>query len=172
MGVPEPLELLETFPRCTSMAVCNKRWLKPSRMEAMPTSSFAPSPIKPKRRFLYKDDLPGFSIDSDLEAEKMPISKRRPKEEPKVEKIIPKVKEEEEDSEEEGEPKRKKRGPSPSKKKEADPSKPKRIIIYKDDLPGFEVLPDSDVEEAERKKKKGAKLAKAKAVKEEVPEPE
>jgi len=57
-------------------------------------------------------------------------------------------------------------------RKEADPSKPKRIIIYKDDLPGFEVLPDSDVEEAERKKKKGAKLAKAKAVKEEVPEPE
>merc|ERR1711971_588869 len=171
--VPEPLELLETFPRCTSMAVCNKRWLKPSRMEAMPSSSsslpstFASSPLKPKRRFLYKDDLPGFSIDSDMEAEKMPISKRRPKEEPKVEKIIPKVKEEEEDSEEDGEPKRKKRGPSPSKKKEADPSKPKRIIIYKDDLPGFEVLPDSDAEEAEKKKKKGAKLAKAKVVKEE-----
>ena len=171
--VPEPLELLETFPRCTSMAVCNKRWLKPSRMEAMPSSSlpstFAPSPLKPKRRFLYKDDLPGFSIDSDMEAEKMPISKRRPKEEPKVEKVVPKVKEEEEDSEEdEGEPKRKKRGPSPSKKKEADPSKPKRVIIYKDDLPGFEVLPDSDAEEAEKKKKKGAKLAKAKVVKEEV----
>merc|ERR1712192_380102 len=53
-------------------------------------------------------------------------------------------------------------------KKEADPSKPKRIIIYKDDLPGFEVLPDSDAEEAEKKKKKGAKLAKAKVVKEEV----
>merc|ERR1712192_247421 len=178
--VPEPLELLETFPRCTSMAVCNKRWLKPSRMEAMPSSSslpstFASSPLKPKRRFLYKDDLPGFSIDSDMEAEKMPISKRRPKEEPKVEKIVPKVKveEEEEDSEEdEGEPKRKKRGPSPSKKKEADPSKPKRIIIYKDDLPGFEVLPDSDAEEAEKKKKKGAKLAKAKVVKEEVQEVE
>jgi len=169
--VPEPLELLETFSRCTSMAVCNKRWLKPSRMEALP-STFTPSPLKPKRRFLYKDDLPGFSIDSDMEAEKMPISKRRPKEEPKVEKIIPKVKEEEEDSEEDEEPKRKKRGPSPSKKKEADPSKPKRIIIYKDDLPGFEVLPDSDAEEAERKKKKGAKLAKAKAVKEEVPEVE
>merc|ERR1719458_1772794 len=121
----------------------------------MPSSSlpstFTPSPLKPKRRFLYKDDLPGFSIDSDMEAEKMPISKRRPKEEPKVEKIIPKVKEEEEDSEEDEEPKRKKRGPSPSKKKEADPSKPKRIIIYKDDLPGFEVLPDSDAEEAERK---------------------
>jgi len=148
-------------------------------MEALPSSSlpattFTPSPLKPKRRFLYKDDLPGFSIDSDLEAEKMPISKRRPKEEPKVEKIIPKVPEEEEDSEEEGEPKKKNRGPSPSKsrKKEADPSKPKRIIIYKDDLPGFEVLPDSDVEEAERKKKKGAKLAKAKAVKEEVQEVE
>ena len=174
--VPEPLELLETFPRCTSMAVCNKRWLKPSRMEALSSSlsaTFTSSPLKPKRRFLYKDDLPGFSIDSDLEAEKMPISKRRPKEEPKVEKIIPKVKvEEEEDSEEDGEPKRKKRGPSPSKKKEADPSKPKRIIIYKDDLPGFEVLPDSDVEEAERKKKKGAKLAKAQAKKEEVQEAE
>merc|ERR1719400_2846581 len=145
-------------------------------MEALPSSSlpstFTPSPIKPKRRFLYKDDLPGFSIDSDMEQEKLPISKRRPKEEPKVEKVVPKVKEEEEEFDEEEEPKRKKRGPSPSKKKEADPSKPKRIIIYKDDLPGFEVLPDSDVEEAERKKKKGAKLAKAKAVKEEVPEPE
>merc|ERR1712192_337924 len=57
-------------------------------------------------------------------------------------------------------------------KKEADPSKPKRIIIYKDDLPGFEVLPDSDAEEAEKKKKKGAKLAKAKVVKEEVQEVE
>merc|ERR1712226_958953 len=39
----------------------------------------------------------------------------------------------------------KKRGPSPSKKI-VDPLKPKRIIIYKDDLPGFEVLPDSDAE--------------------------
>merc|ERR1719341_2572924 len=125
-------------------------------MEALP-STFTPSPLKPKRRFLYKDDLPGFSIDSDMEAEKMPISKRRPKEEPKVEKIIPKVKEEEEDSEED-EPKRKKRGPSPSKKKEADPSKPKRIIIYKDDLPGFEALPDSDVElEKLPGKKRGGK---------------
>ena len=169
--VPEPLELLETFPRCTSMAVCNKRWLKPSRMEAMPTSSFAPSPIKPKRRFLYKDDLPGFSIDSDLEQEKMPISKRRPKEEPKVEKFVPVVKEEEV-SEEEEEPKRKKRGPSPTKKKEADLPKPKRIIIYKDDLPGFEVLPDSDVEEAEKKKKKGSKVAKTKAAKDDVQEVE
>ena len=169
--VPEPLELLETFPRCTSMAVCNKRWLKPSRMEAMPTSSFAPSPIKPKRRFLYKDDLPGFSIDSDLEQEKMPISKRRPKEEPKVEKFVPVVKEEEV-SEEEDEPKRKKRGPSPTKKKEADLPKPKRIIIYKDDLPGFEVLPDSDVEEAEKKKKKGSKVAKTKTAKDDVQEVE
>ena len=169
--VPEPLELLETFPRCTSMAVCNKRWLKPSRMEAMPTSSFAPSPIKPKRRFLYKDDLPGFSIDSDLEQEKMPISKRRPKEEPKVEKFVPVVKEEEV-SEEEDEPKRKKRGPSPTKKKEADLPKPKRIIIYKDDLPGFEVLPDSDVEEAEKKKKKGSKVVKTKTAKDDVQEVE
>merc|ERR1711879_1072865 len=91
--------------------------------------------------------------------------------EPKVEKVVPKVKEEEEEFDEE-EPKRKKRGPSPSKKKEADPSKPKRVIIYKDDLPGFEVLPDSDVEEAEKKKKKGVKLAKVKAMKEEVQEVE
>merc|ERR1712013_444632 len=141
------------------------------RMEAMPTSSFAPSPIKPKRRFLYKDDLPGFSIDSNLEQEKMPISKRRPKEEPKVEKFVPVVKEEEV-SEEEDEPKRKKRGPSPTKKKEADLPKPKRIIIYKDDLPGFEVLPDSDVEEAEKKKKKGFKVAKTKAAKDDVQEVE
>merc|ERR1712012_812531 len=185
--VPEPLELLETFPRCTSMAVCNKRWLKPSRMEAMPTSSFAPSPIKPKRRFLYKDDLPGFSIDSDLEQEKMPISKRRKKEAdlPKPKRIIiykddlpgfevlP-------DSDVEEAEKKKKKGSKVAKTKAAkddvqevekpkpknpeaasktdDAPKPKRIIIYKDDLPGFEALPDSDVESEKLPgKKRGGK---------------
>jgi len=135
------------------MGVCNKRWLKPSKMEPVVVPAAVPqtvaSPAKPKRRFIYKDDLPGFSIDSDMEAEKLPVSKRRPKEdtkeesrvkaEDKVEKCDP----ESEDEEQEQKPK--KRGPSPSKKV-SDPSKPKRIIIYKDDLPGFEVLPDSDVE--------------------------
>lgn len=144
--VPEPLELVDTFPSCTSMALANKRWLKPSKLDVLASQAPTPSPIKPKRRFLYKDDLPGFSMDSDMEQEKMPVSKRKPKEEPKEEKKPKKpVKEEEEESEEEEKPKPKKRGPSPSKKT-ADPSKPKRIIIYKDDLPGFEVLPDSDVE--------------------------
>ena len=129
--VPEPLELVDTFPSCTSMALANKRWLKPSKLDVLASQAPTPSPIKPKRRFLYKDDLPGFSIDSDMEQEKMPVSKRKPKEEPKEEKKPKKpVKEEEEESEEEEKPKPKKRGPSPSKKT-ADPSKPKRIIIYK-----------------------------------------
>merc|ERR1711971_981025 len=34
---------------------------------------------------------------------------------------------------------------------------PKRIIIYKDDLPGFEALPDSDVDEKVPGKKRGGK---------------
>ena len=84
----EPLELLDTYKACTSMAVCNKRWLKPSKAEPSSlagshTSSVNPSPFKPKRKFIYKDDLPGFSLDSDMEQEKMPVSKRRPKEEVK-----------------------------------------------------------------------------------------
>ena len=39
-----------------------------------------------------------------------------------------------------------------------DAPKPKRIIIYKDDLPGFEALPDSDVESEKLPgKKRGGK---------------
>lgn len=173
----DPLDLLETYSRCTSMAVCNKRWLKPSKPSKPETTTTAvisqqpavPSPVKPnkpKRKFIYKDDLPGFSIDSDMEVEKMPVSKRRPKEEPP--KVVEPVTKPEVNhvSCEEEEPKPKKRGPSPSKKI-VDPSKPKRIIIYKDDLPGFEVLPDSDAEPeklpvSKRGNKQGTKAIKKK----------
>jgi hypothetical protein len=140
----DPLDLLDTYSRCTSMAVCNKRWLKPNKMDTTTfVSQAVASPLKPKRKFIYKDDLPGFSIDSDMETEKLPVSKRR-KDDAKVE-TPPKADKDETESGDEEEPKPKKRGPSPSKKI-VDPSKPKRIIIYKDDLPGFEVLPDSDAE--------------------------
>jgi hypothetical protein len=174
--VQGPLHLLDTYSRCTSMAVCNKRWLKPSRLDTPPgppsQAVYPPGLVRgTKRKFIYKDDLPGFNIDSDMEQEKMPISKRRPKEEPKEKKATKPVTEEvEEDSEDEEEekPKPKKRGPSPSKKPVADPTKPKRIIIYKDDLPGFEVLPDSDVESeklpvSKRGGKPGPKPGKKKA---------
>merc|ERR1712088_722728 len=33
-------------------------------------------PDKPKRVIIYKDDLPGFNLDADLEDEKLPVSKR------------------------------------------------------------------------------------------------
>jgi len=33
-------------------------------------------PFKPKRLVIYKEDLPGFKYDNDIEAEKLPVSKR------------------------------------------------------------------------------------------------
>jgi len=89
--VSSPLDLLETYSTCTSMSVCNSRWLRPNKRDSLVPSktkeprlentSFSkmkklPSPNKPKRIIIYKDDLPGFSIDSDMEAEKLPVSKR------------------------------------------------------------------------------------------------
>lgn len=84
--VANPMDLLDSYSSCTSMSVCNSRWLRPnkrdsslpnrkdSRLENKPKK--LPSPNKPKRIIIYKDDLPGFSIDSDMEAEKLPVSKR------------------------------------------------------------------------------------------------
>merc|ERR1711992_444774 len=71
----------------TSMSVCNSRWLRPNKRDSLPQvhqkearldtkTKKLPSPSKPKRIIIYKDDLPGFSIDSDMEAEKLPVSKR------------------------------------------------------------------------------------------------
>ena len=84
----DPLDMLETYSTCTSMSVCNSRWLRPNKRDSLQPNSHQkevrlenkpkklPSPNKPKRIIIYKDDLPGFSIDSDMEAEKLPVSKR------------------------------------------------------------------------------------------------
>ena len=128
-----PLQLLETYSLCRSMKECNSRWLRPNnresvgsaRKEARNKKIFDPS--KPKRIFIYKDDLPGFSHDADFEDEKLPVSKR-------------------------GSTKteiKNKPANATSKNKPTtsttDPDKPKRVIIYKDDLPGFSL--DADLED-------------------------
>jgi len=83
-----PMEMLDTYATCTSMSVCNARYLRPNKRESITPcqkdikprpetkSKKLPSPSKPKRIIIYKDDLPGFSLDSDMEAEKLPVSKR------------------------------------------------------------------------------------------------
>jgi len=64
------------------MAVCNHRWLRPNNRETAgstkkdPKSKKVFDPLKPKRVIIYKDDLPGFSLDGDDEDEKLPVSKR------------------------------------------------------------------------------------------------
>merc|ERR1711953_1520709 len=45
-----------------------------ARKEARNKKMFDPN--KPKRIIIYKDDLPGFNLDADLEDEKLPVSKR------------------------------------------------------------------------------------------------
>lgn len=78
----DALSLLDTYQACNSMNVCNSRWLRPSRPSfpgsqkdgAAPKKSFFPS--KPKRLVIYKEDLPGFKFDNDMETEKLPVSKR------------------------------------------------------------------------------------------------
>jgi len=75
----EPLTLLESYQSCNSMNVCNSRWLRPSRpsLHNSDSSSKKPSlPFKPKRLVIYKEDLPGFKYDNDMEMEKLPVSKR------------------------------------------------------------------------------------------------
>ena len=81
--VPDnPMQLLESFSSCKSMAVCNHRWLRPNNRETAgstkkdPKSKKVFDPLKPKRVIIYKDDLPGFSLDGDDEDEKLPVSKR------------------------------------------------------------------------------------------------
>jgi len=86
-SLEDPMDMLETYSTCTSMSVCNSRWLRPNKRDSLPLMQQKetkienkpkklPSPNKPKRIIIYKDDLPGFSIDSDMEAEKLPVSKR------------------------------------------------------------------------------------------------
>ena len=78
-----PLELLDTYSTCKSMSVCNSRWLRPNNRDSVGSARKESKnkkvfdPLKPKRVFIYKDDLPGFSLDGDMEEEKLPVSKRR-----------------------------------------------------------------------------------------------
>jgi len=85
----DPMDMLDSYSTCTSMSVCNSRWLRPNKRDSLlpvqqqqreqkleNKAKKLPSPSKPKRIIIYKDDLPGFSIDSDMEAEKLPVSKR------------------------------------------------------------------------------------------------
>jgi len=87
------VSLVSTYQLCKSMNVCNSRWLRPSRPslpggggEHPSTSSNSASGAKhhlftskPKRLVIYKEDLPGFKFDNDIESEKLPISKRMAK---------------------------------------------------------------------------------------------
>ncbi len=91
------VSLVTTYELCKSMSACNKRWLKPSRPSIPggggehPDSSGSTSGTKgsgpknhlfgnkPKRLVIYKEDLPGFKFDNDIESEKLPISKRMAK---------------------------------------------------------------------------------------------
>ena len=157
-----PLQLLETYSLCRSMKECNSRWLRPNNRESVSSARKAErnkkifDPSKPKRIFIYKDDLPGFSHDADFEDEKLPVSKRG-----STKKVI----------------KNKPAAPtSKNKPSTSDPDKPKRVIIYKDDLPGFSL--DADLEdeklpvskrgntEAETSKKSKLKDKKKSSVKE------
>jgi len=78
----DPMELLSSFSSCRSMAVCNQRWLRPNNRDTVSSAKKDPKnkkvfdPLKPKRVIIYKDDLPGFSLDGDDEDEKLPVSKR------------------------------------------------------------------------------------------------
>jgi len=45
-----------------------------SQKDVSPRKSVFPS--KPKRLVIYKEDLPGFKFDNDIEHEKLPVSKR------------------------------------------------------------------------------------------------
>jgi hypothetical protein len=92
--------ILDTYQSCKSMNVCNSRWLRPSRPAVLNDESGGSSsscsvsssgsfhakqlgstkkaslPFKPKRLVIYKEDLPGFKFDNDIELEKLPVSKR------------------------------------------------------------------------------------------------
>merc|ERR1712098_121323 len=78
-----PMDLLETYSSCKSMSVCNSRWLRPNNRESASSvkkegkKMKMVDPSKPKRLFIYKDDLPGFNFDGDMEEEKLPVSKKR-----------------------------------------------------------------------------------------------
>jgi len=76
----EVLNMLDTYQNCNSMNVCNSRWLRPSRPSGLSSQKDGVSKhffgSKPKRLVIYKEDLPGFKYDNDIETEKLPVSKR------------------------------------------------------------------------------------------------
>jgi hypothetical protein len=108
------VSLVSTYQHCKSMNVCNSRWLRPSRPSIPggggenPSSSTNTASIpkhhlftsKPKRLVIYKEDLPGFKYDNDIESEKLPISKRMAKKVESVKVETVKKEPEEDDSSE------------------------------------------------------------------------
>ena len=141
-----PLELLETYSLCRSMKECNSRWLRPNNHQSISSARKEAKkkifdPNKPRKIIIYKDDLPGFSLDADLEDEKLPVSKRGSSKK---------------------EVKSKPATVTSKSKQITDPSKPKRVIIYKDDLPGFSLDADLEDEKLPVSKRDGAKKSKSK----------
>jgi len=80
----DTLSLVTSYQTCNSMNVCNSRWLRPSRPTIAGESATKPKAVKPqmlnsgkpKRLVIYKEDLPGFKFDNDIESEKLPTSRR------------------------------------------------------------------------------------------------
>jgi len=142
-----PMDLLETYSSCKSMSVCNSRWLRPNNRESASSAKKEAKnkkgvdPSKPKRLFIYKDDLPGFNFDADMEEEKLPVSSRKKQPKESATSIKKEVK---------------------KKNVVVDPSKPKRLFIYKDDLPGFNFDGDMEEEKLPVSKKRQLKATKSK----------
>jgi len=145
-----PMDLLETYSSCKSMSVCNSRWLRPNNRESASSvkkegkKMKMVDPSKPKRLFIYKDDLPGFNFDGDMEEEKLPVSNRRKQPKESTSSVKKEVKKK-------------------SVVTTSDPSKPKRLFIYKDDLPGFNFDGDMEEEKLPVSKKRQPKTIKNKA---------
>ena len=145
--VTSPMDLLETYSSCKSMSVCNSRWLRPNNRESASSAKKEAKnkkgvdPSKPKRLFIYKDDLPGFNFDADMEEEKLPVSSRKKQPKESATSIKKEVK---------------------KKNVVVDPSKPKRLFIYKDDLPGFNFDGDMEEEKLPVSKKRQLKATKSK----------
>ena len=82
LTLSSPLDILDNYSSCKSMSVCNSRWLRPNNKDSIGSAKKdvknkkVVDPLKPKKFFIYKDDLPGFNFDDDMEEEKLPVSKR------------------------------------------------------------------------------------------------
>lgn len=80
LSLSTPMDILENYSSCRSMSVCNSRWLRPNNslgsVKKDVKAKKVVDPLKPKKFFIYKDDLPGFNFDDDMEEEKLPVSKR------------------------------------------------------------------------------------------------